>query len=435
MRQVSLFTSAIVCMLILSILFTTQPTLTHAALAPTAVPISPTGDAAGSSSLSSFALASSADVADRIEQLPSRWTSWLPNLAGPDTWKTYVDASYGLTLKYPPSWQASSTNESRADSTVLFRGPEGDVYLRVYTSALAPVSDSPPAAATVAGLPAQRVSIPGGQNPPQDIVTFMHGGNQFELQFVHATDSVSVFEQMLDSIEFPAVLAEDSTPLEPMRLAWTPCSTSGGGWGPFVCYSSLPSTGWCTQRAMIEDAGFPSIGVYSNGTGNYGMNGCMDTYNLKFQCVELAQRYYAVRHGMPNIWPVSGACRMWNQYPDKFESRPNDGNSPPPARGDLIIWGCPNGGYGHVAIAAGAPSGGKVYFYQQNADTAYSSRTFSGGRIQESNIVGWMHWIGDDAYYFLTAGVAGDGSVSKNPDQARYEYGDVVTLMAIPGEG
>jgi Divergent InlB B-repeat domain/PKD domain/CHAP domain len=440
--KVTLFTSATVCALILSVLFAAQPSFTHAALAPTAAPIPPVGDTVRSIRLSSFALPVPAYFPDRIKQPDASltksagWTSWLLKIAGPDAWKAYVDGSYGITLKYLSSWQASRLNESRADSTVLFHGAEGDVYLRVYAPAVAPLSEAPlGAAATVAGLAARRVSIPGGQNPPQDIVTFVHGGNQFELQFVHANDSVPVFEQMLDSIAFPAVLAEDSTPLEPMRLAWTPCSTSGGGWGPFVCYSSLPSTGWCTQRATIEDAGFPSIGVYSNGTGAYGMNGCMDTYNLKFQCVELAQRYYAIRHGMPPIWPSGAACNMWNQYPDKFESRPNDGNSPPPARGDLIIWGCPNGGYGHVAIAAGAPSGGKVYFYQQNTDTAYGNRTFSGGRIQESNVVGWMHWIGDDVYYFLTAGVTGDGSVSKNPDQAHYEYGDVVTLTAIPGEG
>jgi len=49
--------------------------------------------------------------------------------------------------------------------------------------------------------------------------------------------------------------------------------------GAFCLLLVVAQHGWCTQRAMIEDAGFPSIGVYSNGTGNYGMNGCMDTYN------------------------------------------------------------------------------------------------------------------------------------------------------------
>ena len=438
--KVTLFTSATVCALILSVLFAAQPSFTHAALAPTAAPIPPVGDAVRSSQLSSFALPVPAYFPDRIKQPDALlangtgWTSWLPTSAGPDAWKTYVDASYGLTLKYPSSWQASRLNESRADSTVLFHSVQGDVYLRVYASAIAPLSEAPlGVAATVAGLAARRVSIPGGQNPPQDVVTFMRGGKQFELQFVHATDSVSVFEQMLDSLEFPAVLPEDSTPLETMRLAWEPCSTAGGGWGSFVCYDSLPSTGWCTRRDSIQDSGLPTIGVYSNGTGVYGMNGCMDTYNLKFQCVELAQRYYAIRHGMPPIWNTGAACYAWNAYPDKLESRPNDGTSPPPVRGDLIIWGCPNGGYGHVAIAAGAPSGGRVYFYQQNTDTAYGNRTFSGGMIQDSLVVGWMHWIGDT--FVLNVNVVGDGSVSKDPDRASYEYGDVVELTAIPGAG
>jgi len=74
-----------------------------------------------------------------------------------------------------------------------------------------------------------------------------------------------------------------------------------------------------------------------------------------------------------------------------------------------------------------------VYFYQQNTDTAYDSRSFSGGKIQDTRIVGWMHWIGDT--FVLNVNVVGDGSVSKDPDQASYEYGDVVELTAVPGSG
>ncbi len=34
-----------------------------------------------------------------------------------------------------------------------------------------------------------------------------------------------------------------------------------------------------------------------------------------------------------------------------------------------------------------------------------------------------------------TAGAFGTGTVTKNPDQATYHYGDVVQLTAVPGTG
>lgn len=49
---------------------------------------------------------------------------------------------------------------------------------------------------------------------------------------------------------------------------------------------------------------------------------------------------------------------------------------------------------GHVAIVKSAPSGGLVRFVQQNAYPAVSSKTYTNGRIDDSNIVGWLHWPG-----------------------------------------
>ena len=60
---------------------------------------------------------------------------------------------------------------------------------------------------------------------------------------------------------------------------------------------------------------------------------------MKFQCVELAQRYYAMLRGFRDRWGVSYAYQMYGMYPDQYDSRPNDGTAPSPEKGDLIIWG------------------------------------------------------------------------------------------------
>ena len=298
-----------------------------------------------------------------------------------------VDTTRGLSMKYPSQWQVFSVEESAADSTVLFRGATADFYLRTYISpSKLPQTRHPSRIVMVAGYPAQRISLPGGQNPPQEIVTFAHNGTWFEIQFVYHRDTdLLIFEQMLCSIDFPAVLPNSAPILPRLQATYDPCSQSGGPCSFSGAHCPPWGSGWCTTLTSID-----GITVYSNG-GNTD-NACSDDYGCKFQCVELAQRYYAILHSTPSRWGVSLACQMWDNHPNGFERRANDGNSPQPERGDLIIWGCNYYGTGHVAIAEGAPSGGTIRFYQQNTSNAIGSQSFSNGRILDDYIVGWLHW-------------------------------------------
>lgn len=51
------------------------------------------------------------------------------------------------------------------------------------------------------------------------------------------------------------------------------------------------------------------VAVYSNG-GDLD-NGCLGTYGVPYQCVELVQRYFARRWGYPPVWRgVGGAADM-----------------------------------------------------------------------------------------------------------------------------
>lgn len=242
----------------------------------------------------------------------------------------------------------------------------------------------------MAGVPARRASLPAAQNPAQEIVSFWHDGLWFEAQYVYSAGAdISTFDAVLSSLSFIAIVPGTGTVLPRYQLAYDACSQSQGRCGTWANCPPLGS-GWCSPLTSID-----GITVYSN-AGNTS-NGCSDDYGCKFQCVELAQRYSAILHGTPQRWGVSYAYQMYDAGPGLgYSRRPNDGTAPQPQRGDLIIWGSNYYGTGHVAIAAGAPSGGSIGYYQQNATSSGTgSRSFSGGRILDDYVVGWLHWGSD----------------------------------------
>jgi hypothetical protein len=88
------------------------------------------------------------------------------------------------------------------------------------------------------------------------------------------------------------------------------------------------------------------VAVYSN-AGDVD-NGCDGTYGILYQCVELVQRYFALRWGYPPIWSgVADAADMSAQHPPDVAFIPN-GGTPGPREGDaLLFYGGPAG---HVAL-------------------------------------------------------------------------------------
>jgi hypothetical protein len=104
---------------------------------------------------------------------------------------------------------------------------------------------------------------------------------------------------------------------------------------------------WAGAAASLGD-----LNVYSNGDGNEDE---ADTYGLRYECVELAQRWAAVRFEEQPIWPVAYAYQMWGAAPHlriPWQQLPN-GGAVAPQFGDLIIFGrAPTSPAGHVAVVA-----------------------------------------------------------------------------------
>ncbi len=158
------------------------------------------------------------------------------------------------------------------------------------------------------------------------------------------------------------------------------------------CHCPVWGAGWGTVLTRLD-----GVPVYWN-AGDVD-NGCDGTYGILYQCVELAQRYFALRWGYPPTWAgVGAAADMPANHPGDIQFIPN-GGSPGPREGDaLIFYG---GGFGHVAVVSGvdrhsgqialveenwSPSGQAILpIYADNTiairDSAYGSYT----------VAGWLH--------------------------------------------
>src|SRR5437588_3055092 len=64
---------------------------------------------------------------------------------------------------------------------------------------------------------------------------------------------------------------------------------------------------WAGRFASLGD-----LNVYSNGNGSQDQT---TTYGDSYECVELAQRWAALRYGEQPVWPVSYAYQMWDVAP------------------------------------------------------------------------------------------------------------------------
>ena len=159
-------------------------------------------------------------------------------------------------------------------------------------------------------------------------------------------------------------------------------------WGTVL----VPGYQWAGQQS----AGLGDLNVYSNGDGNQDKS---TTFGLSYECVELAQRYAAVRFGEQPVWPVAAAYQMWAAGPHlaiPFVQHPNGGGDAPQS-GDLIIFGAVSGAsFGHVAVVADTGSD-YVDIVEQNWDnvnpTGTARLSISGTTMPARNglpIIGWL---------------------------------------------
>jgi surface antigen len=142
------------------------------------------------------------------------------------------------------------------------------------------------------------------------------------------------------------------------------------------------------------------VNVYFNGMDPTADQGEGD-YGYMWQCVELIQRYYAVRFNYPDIWAPLDAYEMFDDWghPETMTAYPN-GSSNAPREGDVLVfdpvWGNP---YGHVALVKSVGDG-KVTFVQQNVyDIGEDSLPIdSNNNITNEGIYGPVRgWLRDTA--------------------------------------
>jgi len=148
---------------------------------------------------------------------------------------------------------------------------------------------------------------------------------------------------------------------------------------------------WAGAAAAMGD-----LSVYSNGDGNEDR---ADTYGLRYECVELAQRWAALRFGEQPIWPVAYAYQMWDVGPNlrlPWQQLPN-GGAVAPQFGDLLVFaGTTADPAGHVAVVAGTGAG-HVDVVEQNwllsNPTGHARLPIDGTTMPDRQglpILGWL---------------------------------------------
>jgi hypothetical protein len=192
--------------------------------------------------------------------------------------------------------------------------------------------------------------------------------------------------QIASTLRIPALAASPSGSPTPTPPAPQPPPTGG------CCHCPVWGSGWGIILTRLD-----GVPVYWN-AGDVD-NGCDGTYGILYQCVELAQRYFAQRWGYPPTWAgVGAAADMPANHPGDIQFIPNGGSSGPREGDALIFFG---GGFGHVAVVSGvdrrtgqitlveenwSPTGAAALpIYADNTigirDSAYGSYT----------VAGWLH--------------------------------------------
>jgi len=173
-----------------------------------------------------------------------------------------------------------------------------------------------------------------------------------------------------------------------VSLAFAARADAYVSWGAVL----VPGSQWAGPQA----AALGDLNVYSNGTGNQDQ---VTSFGLSYECVELAQRFAAVRYGEQRIWPVSYAYQMWAAGPKltiPFVQHPN-GGADAPQSGDLLIFNAiSTDPFGHVAVVADTGPD-YVDIVEQNwnntSPTGSARLPISGTTMPARNglpIIGWL---------------------------------------------
>lgn len=275
-------------------------------------------------------------------------------LALPSDWRR---ASYGgargaapsYSLAYPPGWGAHLWPDTLAAYGQLDLYAPSGATIDVAILPLRPRGPTPAAlmahdAASLLSARQDRVTLPMGpalrlSGVPLPASAGMSG------QILYLRRGALLYRIYSSQ---PAWMAGRATLLQVAATLRIPSSIPGPSHVPppppspeTCCHCPAWGGSWGIVLTRLD-----GVPVYSN-AGNVD-NGCVGTYGILYQCVELVQRYFALRWGYPDIWRGVGAASdmRWNR-PDDVQFIAN-GGSPGPREGDaLVFYG---GAVGHVAL-------------------------------------------------------------------------------------
>lgn len=305
----------------------------------------------------------------------------------------------GYSLDYPPGWRAHQWPDTLAGyGQTQLESPSGTVLDLV----LLPLRPHGPGAARLIAHDAaymsyavrDRVALPlgtatrvrGAVAGSGRVVQVLYLSRRGIVYRLYAARSVNSAESALVA----RIAASLRVPPAPGLAASPPAPPQGGV--SACCRCPAWGSGWGTVLTRLD-----GVAVYSN-AGDVD-NGCTGTYGILYQCVELAQRYFAQRWGYPAIWAgVDAAADMPTHHPAGIRFVPN-GGAPGPVKGDaLVFYGGP---FGHVALVGGVDRrSGRVDLVEENwsATGTVSLPIYADGTvgIRDSAygsylVAGWLH--------------------------------------------
>jgi hypothetical protein len=342
-----------------------------------------------------------------------------------DAWSRYTDRALGLSWSAPASWEVHALQNSSGRTLVLTTpdSPRAVLYISTLQDVAAYRRWDPASVNTsVAGMPAINELIPGGQNPPQRQVSFRLGSDRLVILNL-------MYDPAFDMAIFDRILANLKTEVETQNIRlYIEVDSLTSGWSPCTpaCGLSDAVPSWCDL--LVASKEWNGVDVFSNGSNfpYFYENECPDYYGLKFQCVELVQRYYwelvgrSTGTGSPS-WGIASAYQAWEHHPPEYTAYPN-GNGTTPQPGDILVWR-PEGRYaphGHVGIVVQV-QGDQVVFVQQNSkEGGVSTRAWVNGWIDDEYLYGWLHATISDH-------MPPDGAITV-PSQAITTTSDVLRL-------
>jgi len=127
----------------------------------------------------------------------------------PADWKTYTNSTYNLSFKYPSGSIVKNNNYTGYLATFIVDKISSVEPTTTATFYIGSTDESKTYTDTkltkVAGLDAIRISLPMGQNPPQELVFFTKDNKYYHFQFVwdgKTQKDLETFNQILSTFKF-----------------------------------------------------------------------------------------------------------------------------------------------------------------------------------------------------------------------------------------